>query len=255
MAIKLIQGDCLVAIGRLPSQSVDLVLTDPPYGTTSCAWDSVIPLPEMWTAIRRVLKPKATTLLFCSQPFTTVLGASNLEELKYSWFWNKSRVTGHMNAKIMPMKNIEEILVFGVGRGIYNPQELIVLNKRIKNSKSDLNRIARTNTTSVLSGGLSDIEYEQTHTNYPRQLLIIPSVPKPVHPTQKPVPLLRYLVKTYTNEKDTVLDFTMGSGSTGVACIQSNRSFIGIELDKKYYSIARDRIRKTFNQKKRVYDD
>ena len=207
-----------------------MILTDPPYGTTACKWDSVIPLESMWTQLKRVIKPDGATIMTAAQPFTSMLGASNIEELKYSWIWEKSAATGHLNAKRMPMKNAEDVLVFYRKQPTYNPQGLANCNKIVKRGGN---------------GGCygdSGKENRQTKTNYPRTIQRFRSEGKTVHPTQKPVALMEYLIKTYTNEGDTVLDFTMGSGTTGVAAKNTGRKFIGIELDPAYYGIAINRI-------------
>ena len=241
--IKLINGDCLEEMTGIESGSIDLVLTDPPYGTTACKWDSIIPLAPMWEHLKRVTKKHGAIVLTGSQPFTSALGASQIKMLKYCWYWRKSRATGHLNAKRMPMKDIEDVLVFYSATPNYNPQGIIPLGKIQKNSASDMSRGVTSEATSVVTGGISLKEYTQDFTNYPRQLIEFESEGKTVHPTQKPVALMEYLIKTYTNEGDTVLDFTMGSGTTGVACKNLNRNFIGIELDTEYFKIAEKRIK------------
>ena len=238
--MNLLHGDCLEVLKTIPDKSIDLVLTDPPYGTTACKWDTIIPFEQMWSELYRVSKKDSTVLMFCAQPFTCSLGFSNIKNLKYSWVWKKSRPTGHLNAKRKPLTGFEDILVFHQGGGRYFPQTESMEPKTIKNSASDLLR-NKDNVTSTVSGGLNP-EYVQTQTNYPRGILEFKSEGKPVHPTQKPVELLEYLIKTYTLEGETVLDFTMGSGSTGVAAKNLNRKFIGIEQDEKYYEIAKNRI-------------
>lgn len=229
-SIWLMKGDCLGRMKEIPDGSVDMVLADPPYGTTACKWDSVIPLEEMWKQLKRVIKSNGAIVLTASQPFTSVLGYSNIDMLKYSWVWRKSAATGHLNAKRMPMKNHEDILVFYSKPPKYNPQGV-----------KDFGKIVRRggNGACYRSSGTSNI---QEKTGYPRSVLDFQSVGKTAHPTQKPVALMEYLVKTYTNEGETVLDFTMGSGTTGLACMNTNRKFIGIELDEKYFEIAKDRI-------------
>jgi len=242
MCHVLIQGDCLEEMAKLEAGSVDMVLTDPPYGTTACKWDSIIPLEPMWGQLKRIIKPNGAIVMTASQPFTSILGASNVGGLKYSWQWVKSRATGHLNAKKMPMKNLEDVLVFYAKQPTYNPQGVIDCDITQHNSLSDSMRGKSTDATSVVTGGIDLKPYKQKLTNYPRQLIEIPSEGKTVHPTQKPVALMEYLIKTYTNEGDTVLDFTMGSGTTGVACNNLNRNFIGIERDPEYFKVAKDRI-------------
>jgi site-specific DNA-methyltransferase (adenine-specific) len=240
----LINGDCLEAMKDIPDGSVDLILTDPPYGTTACKWDSIIPLEPMWEQLNRIIKPNGAIVMTASQPFTTTLIASNMKMFKYCWVWEKTRPTGHVHAKNKPLKSHEDIVVFSKGVTIhkgqsknrmnYNPQGLIDCDVTIKQSTaSDVVMGMRSGRNST---------FKQTKTGYPKSVLKFPSISKNVHPTQKPVPLMEYLIKTYTNEGETVLDFTMGSGTTGVACKNLDREFIGIELDKEYYDIAVSRI-------------
>lgn len=231
--VKLMFGDCLERMKEIPDGSVDMILTDPPYGTTACKWDSIIPLEPMWEQLKRVIKPNGAIVMTASQPFTSVLVSSNLEMYKYCWVWEKSRFANQMLAKIQPLKIHEDIIVFSEGRAPYNPQGLIECNKMTKQGKT---------ITSNNGGGIRDTEYKQTHTNYPRTIQKFKSEGKTVHSTQKPVALMDYLIKTYTNEGETVLDFTMGSGTTGVACVNTGRKFIGVELDPTYYGIACDRV-------------
>src|SRR5690625_1764346 len=238
----LMKGDCLERMKEIPDGSVDMVLTDPPYGTTACKWDSVIPLEPMWEQLKRVIKPNGAIVMTASQPFSTALGASNLKMLKYQWYWRKTRATGHLNAKKMPMKDIEDVLVFYRKHPVYNPQGVIEVDVMQHNSKSHSLRGKETDATSVVTGGIEFKPYKQTLTNYPRQVLDFASEGKTVHPTQKPVALMEYLIRTYTNEGETVLDFTMGSGTTGVACVNTKRNFIGIELDQGYFDITKQRI-------------
>ena len=231
--IDLKHGDCLELMKDIPSGSVDMVLTDPPYGTTACKWDSVIPFEPMWEQLKRITKPNGAIVLFGSEPFSSALRMSNIKQYKYDWVWEKSRFANQMLAKIQPLKIHELLHVFSSGKVQYNPQGLIEVNKVIKQGKK---------VTDNLGGGVRKSEYMQTHTNYPRSILRFKSESNTVHSTQKPVPLLEYLIKTYTQENEVVLDFTMGSGSTGVACVNTNRNFIGIERDDEYFEIATKRI-------------
>ena len=231
--IDLRQGDCLEAMKSIPDGSIDLVLTDPPYGTTSCKWDSIIPLEQMWEQLKRIIKPNGAIVMTASQPFTTVLAHSNLKYFRYEWIWLKSNSTGFQLAKKMPLKKHENILVFYNKLPTYNPQGLRLYGKR--------NRRGSVGNGGHLANECND--YIQEFTNYPTQTIKFDYDKDKIHPTQKPVALMEYLVKTYTNEGDTVLDFTMGSGSTGVACVNTNRNFIGIELDEKYFEIAKKRIK------------
>jgi site-specific DNA-methyltransferase (adenine-specific) len=239
--INLILGDCIDKMKEIPDGVVDMILCDLPYGTTSCKWDTVIPFDPLWTQYKRVIKKNGAIVLTASQPFTSALGSSNLEMLRYSWVWLKSRATGHLNAKKMPMKSFEDILVFYSSIPTYNPQNLMYSPRKVMNSKSHSLR-CKENKTSTVSGGIKYCEYIQEYTNYPRQHIEIPSEGSTQHPTQKPVALMEYLIKTYTNEGELVLDNCMGVGTTGVACKNTNRSFIGIEKDDRYFNIACNRI-------------
>lgn len=236
------QGDCLELLKTIPDNFVDLVLADPPYGTTACKWDSIIPLEPMWEQLKRVTKKNAAIVMTASQPFTSLLGASNLRMLKYSWCWDKLHATGHLNAKKRPRKGYEDILVFYQKQPTYNPQGLVYAPKKMYNSRSHCARGA-TNVTSTVSGGMNPEPYIQQYTNYPDGFIHIKSANgNSAHPTQKPVALMEYLIKTYTVENQVVVDFTMGSGTTGVACGNLNRKFIGFERDEKYFEMAKSRI-------------
>jgi len=228
--IDLRHGDCLERMSEIPDGSVDMVLTDPPYGTTQCKWDSVIPFEPMWEQLKRVTKKNGAIVMTASQPFTSALGASSLPMLRYSWVWNKSSATGHLNAKRMPMSDFEDVLVFYKRQPTYNPQGLVPYG-----------RVTRRGGNGGCYGDSGKSNLQQW-TSYPRRVLKFGSEGQTVHPTQKPVALMEYLIRTYTNEGETVLDFTMGSGTTGVACANTGRSFIGIELDEGYFNIARKRI-------------
>lgn len=239
--ITLFHGDCLVEMSKIPDGSVDMILADLPYGTTACKWDNVIPFEPLWEHYWRVLKPNGAVVLFGSQPFTSVLGISQIKHLQYAWVWDKTHATGHLNAKKRPMKRCEDILVFYRQQPKYNAQGLVYAPKKMTNSDSDCQR-GKGNETSTVSGGLKK-EYVQECMGWPRNLITFRSANgNKEHPTQKPVALLEYLIKTYTIEGETVLDNTMGSGSTGVACVNTGRSFIGIEMDAKYFEIAKQRI-------------
>jgi len=226
-------GDCLERMKEIPDGSVDMVLTDPPYGTTACNWDSVIPLEPMWHQLKRVIKPNGAIALTASQPFTSALVMSNPCMFAYEWVWVKSKITGVLNAKKMPVRKHEQILVFcdKKATGTYNPQGLLPKGTETRQGGNSDNY-----------GKRSTEPYTQEYTNWPRDVLEINSEGKTIHPTQKPVNLMEYLIKTYSNEGETVIDFTMGSGTTGVACKNLGRKFIGIELDEKYFDIAKQRI-------------
>jgi len=254
MDINLMHGDCLELMKEIPDNSVDLILTDPPYGTTACKWDSVIPFKSMWEQLNRVIKDNGAICLFGSEPFSTELRHSNLKMFKYDWIWHKSRALGFTNAKNKPMNKHEIISVFSNGtcangsinKMIYNPQGLIPYGKEvsgIKDCKSD-----RKEGGHKFARKSHKEKYVQQYTNYPTQIIEFANEGRTIHPTQKPVELLEYLIKTYTTENETVLDFTMGSGSTGVACVNTNRNFIGIELDDTYFKIAKKRVEDAKNK-------
>ena len=229
--VWLMQGDCLERMKEIPSGSVDMVLTDPPYGTTACKWDSVIPLEPMWNELKRIIKPNGAIVLFGSQPFTSMLVNSNLKMYRHQWVWNKNNSAGFATAKIRPFAICEDVLVFGINKVNYYPiMTKGKLRKKGGYSGSDNYGLTPTITTND--------EY------YPKNLLDFSNASQvgKVHPTQKPVALMEYLIKTYTNEDEVVLDFTAGSFSTGVACVNLNRKFVGIELDKDYFNIGINRI-------------
>ena len=231
-------GDCLERMKEIPEGGVDLVLTDPPYGTTACKWDSVIPLEPMWEQLKLVTKKNGAIVMTASQPFTSSLVMSNPDMFKYDWVWRKPKGTGHLNAKKMPMKDKEDVVVFYSSPCTYNPQ--FSPGTPYKNKAGDPKK-----STSMTDsyGKYTNFRNDNKGRRYPKQVLEFPVVERgTVHPTQKPIALMEYLIKTYTNEYDTVLDFTMGSGTTGVACRNLNRKFIGIELDEGYFNIAKDRI-------------
>ena len=235
--IKLINGDCLLEMQEIPSKSIDMVLADPPYGTTACKWDSVLPLEFMWHELKRVTKDNGAIVMTASQPFTTNLIASNMKMFKYCWVWKKTKKTGFPNANRQPLRNVEDVVVWYGRQATYNPQGVTTINKKRTRRKPKKDTVTAGENDGSLCG-----EYTQEFTGYPSQVLDIPSEGKTVHPTQKPVSLMEYLIKTYTNEGETVLDFTMGSGTTGVAAKRLNRNFVGIELDHHYFNIAKERI-------------
>lgn len=236
--MKLLNGDCLDIMQEIPGGSVDLILCDPPYGTTDCKWDNVLPLDKLWAEYKRVLKPNGAAVLFAAQPFTTRLISSNRKAFRYCWYWVKNQPTGFTYARYQPMRKVEDICVFYEKMPTYNPQGLLaVKNPKIRQKPS-------ADRESIYKRGTLAKPYTTRFTNWPKNVLQF-STERGLHPTQKPVPLLEYLVKTYTNEGDTVLDSCMGSGSTGVACKRTGRRFIGIEQDPKYYEIARKRIEET----------
>jgi site-specific DNA-methyltransferase (adenine-specific) len=267
MELILYWGDCLVEMKNIAEDSIDLILCDLPYGTTDRSgvdkkgnnrildWDTVIPLDELWQQYRRVLKPTGTVVLTADQPFTSQLVISNLGWFKYEWIWKKKKTTGFLHANARPMKETEDILIFSpLGASgcskkanknmTYNPQGLIEKNIKKKNSVNRLGKfLHQPEHMGKNNKLLHETEYEQKYTNYPSEIIEFGLDKGSVHPTQKPVALMEYLIKTYSNEGETILDNCMGSGTTGVACIITNRKFIGIEMDENYYKIAEDRIK------------
>ena len=231
---QIICGDCLDVMRGWPDNCVDLVLCDPPYGTTACKWDIIIPLEPMWERLKRLIKPNGAIVMTASQPFTTTLIASNMKMFKYCWVWEKSRVTGVLNAKRQPLRCVEDVVVFYSKQSTYNPQGVVGCDRETSTGNTG-------NGNSDNYGSVAVGKYKQTQTGYPRQVIRFGSVGKTVHPTQKPVALMEYLIKTYTNEGETVLDFTCGSGTTGVACVRTGRHYIMIEREPEYVEIARRR--------------
>lgn len=237
MSIELHWADCFDVFSSIKDQSIDLVLCDPPYGTTACKWDSVLPLDLMWKELKRVIKPNGAIVMTGIQPFTTTLISSNLDWFKYTWVWDKGRGTGFQISKIKPMNQHEDIIVFGKGKVTYIPQMRPRDKPRVSKNKGTTRQM-------LVSNGNEYQAIEALTEKFPVTIIKFPNnnQAKKLHPTQKPVELLEYLIKTYSLEGETVLDFTMGSGSTGVACKNTNRSFIGIEKEKEYFDIAKQRI-------------
>ena len=235
MTVELICGDCLSDNG-MPSLSgpFDMIFADLPYGSTQCKWDTVIPFEPLWEQYKRLIKPKGAVVLFGSQPFTSTLVMSNIEWFKYEWIWDKGRPSGCATAKRMPMKRHENISVFYEGQCLYSP--IMVKKEKPQRGKN----VTKPGRSQPALGG----DYRTYTHSYPISIIyeMKPGPHSYVHPTQKPVELLEYLIRTYTNEGETVLDNTMGSGSTGVACVNTGRSFVGIELLEEYYKIAEQRI-------------
>ena len=271
-------GECLEVMDNIADESIDLILCDLPYGTTDRSgqnksggslarktgtrllkWDTVIPLDLLWKQYKRIIKPKGAVILTADQPFTSQLIMSNIEWFKYEWIWKKKKTTGFLLANHRPMKQTEDIVVFSSAGAsgashksgnsmTYNPQGLIEKRVIKKNNPKRLGKFLH-NPEHMGKGNklLHESEYEQKYTNYPSEILEIGLDRNVSHPTQKPVALMEYLIKTYSNENETVLDNTMGSGTTGVACVNTNRKFIGIEFDEKYFKIAENRINKAEN--------
>ena len=227
-------GDCLERMKEIPDGSIDMILTDPPYGTTACKWDSIIPLDLMWLQLKRIIKPNGAIVMTASQPFTTILISSNMKMFKYEWVWQKTRFTGFLQAKYMPMKSHENILIFCYsGKPTYNPQR--TTGHAPTNSAKGYGH-------APTFGKSKERDYKGGDTTRNPVTVQKFKNERGHHPTQKPVALMEYLIKTYTNENETVLDFTMGSGTTGVAAKNLKRKFIGIENDLNYFGTACVRI-------------
>ena len=237
--IDLRQGDCLELMKDIPDGSVDAIITDPPYGTTACKWDSVIPFEPMWEQLNRIIKPNGAIVLFGSEPFSSALRMSNIKNYKYDWVWDKNKGSNYATAKKMPLKTHEIISVFQQKIN-YFPQ---MRKGKMRNKKS------YSKGGGVYGNLKTDNKDNYNDDYFPTSILKFSNASQKgkVHPTQKPVDLLEYLIKTYTNDGETVLDFTMGSGSTGVAAKNLNRNFIGIELDEEYFEIAKKRIEEANN--------
>jgi len=247
---QIINGNCLDVMKELPNNSIDFILTDLPYGISKSKWDNTIPFKPMWEQLKRIRKDNTAIALFGNEPFSSYLRLSNLDEYKYEWYWEKNKYPNFMQSKVMPLKIIENILIFSNGKLFnhktaknnmnYYPQNLQIYNKERNKFRGNTNEMLYQRSGQT---GTFIAKYK----NYPKTLLKYNNENKSQHPTQKPVALLEYLIKTYTLENETVLDFTMGSGSTGVACVNTNRNFIGIELDKEYFKIAEKRINEANN--------
>ena len=244
--IKLYNGDCLELMQDIPDHSITLILCDLPYGTTACKWDTIIPFDALWKQYNRIIKDNGTIALFGAEPFSSALRMSNIEMYRYDWIWLKNTKANFAQAPYMPIKNTENISIFSkatiaqnsVNKMIYNPQGVQQCNVLVKGVKASDFRPNRATQGPFMQKG----------TNYPKQLLEFSKDSENYHPTQKPVALLEYLINTYTNdETDIVLDNCMGSGSTGVACKNLDRNFIGIELTEEYFNIAKERIANTYN--------
>lgn len=234
----LFQGDCLELMNQLPDVSVELILCDLPYGTTQNKWDTVIPLDRLWAEYKRICR--GAIVLTAQTPFDKVLGASNLPMLKYEWIWEKTHPTGHLNAKRAPMKAHENVLVFYTSQPTYNPIKTTGHKRKTSTKRKD-------ESPSYGRQDFEPIRYDSTE-RYPRSVIVFPKDTQrsSLHPTQKLVALMEYLIRTYTNAGDLVLDNCMGSGTTGVACANTGRRFIGMELDNDYYDIACKRIEEAY---------
>ena len=239
--MKLYKGDCLEVMKEIEAGSIDAIITDPPYGTTACKWDSVIDFELMWEQLNRIIKPNGAIVLFGAEPFSSSLRMSNVRNYKYDWVWEKTQATGHLNAKRQPLRSNELISVFYKKQCTYNPQK----TQDHKPMNSGVRKLSVQNKTEVYGRATKELPFGGNTDRCPRTNIVFKSDKQKnyAHPTQKPFALMEYLIKTYTNEGETVLDFTMGSGSTGVACVNTKRNFIGIEMDDKYFEIAEDRIK------------
>ena len=237
--VDLMLGDCLEMMAEIEDGSVDMVLTDPPYGTTACKWDAVIPFEPMWAGVKRVLKKNGAAVFTASQPFTSALVMSNPSMFKHEWVWKKNAGSNFGAVKFQPMKEHESVLVFGAGKICYLPQ----MQERAESGKERVKTVVNYATkTEVYADSLhGSVSSNRPELRYPSSVQPF-NRERGLHPTQKPVALMEYLIKTYTNEGEVVLDFTMGSGTTGVACMNTGRRFIGIERDEGYFDIAEKRI-------------
>lgn len=260
--INLINGDCLDVMQDLIDEGVkvDMVLTDLPYGTTNCKWDNIIPFDEMWEQVYRLIKPNAPIVLFCDEPFSSRLRLSNLKDWKYDWVWIKEGPSNIFNAKYRPLKYHENVAVFYKEQPKYYPNRIMIprISRRVEEAQKT-GWVGRSKSSEVSgkskNGFISDASTYDKDWKNPSQHIYYSRVrghERTPHPTQKPVKLLKHFIEAYTDEGDTVLDFTMGTGSTGVACQELNRSFIGIELDETYYNIAKQRINEANEQKRLI---
>lgn len=242
MKYEIKQGDCLDLMKDIPNKSIDMILCDLPYGTTACKWDTIIPFESLWEQYERIIKNNGAIVLFSKQPFTTLLIQSNLKHFKYCLIWQKDNHDNPLMAKKRFLNITEDICIFYKKQCKYNPQGIVRVDKITKQGRGE----------SLSQKNTRQSEYVQQYTNYPRNILKFKRDLPNVHPTQKPVALLEYLIKTYTNENDIVLDNCMGSGSTGVACINTDRNFIGFELDEKYFEIAKNRLKENYKKPKQM---
>ena len=243
---SLYKGDCIEIMKDIADKSIDLILCDLPYGTTQAKWDVLIPYEDLWKAYERIIKDNGAIVLFSQPPFNMILGCSNLKLFRYEWIWEKTKATGHLNANRMPMKAHENILVFYKKLPVYNPQ--------MRLSDHRFGEIAKSGHGSPLYGKQRQTQYVFSGKFYPIDIIIFSKDDeKQVHPTQKPLDLLKYMIKTYTNPGQLVLDNCMGSGNTGVACAYTGRNFIGIEKDEEFFKIASDRVTEAY--KNRIPDE
>ena len=243
---KLYLGDCLEIMKTIPNKSIDCIICDLPYGVTWQKWDNIISFDEIWKHYNRIIRDNGAIVLFASQPFCSELIHSNINMFRHEWIWHKDKSGNFMNCKFEPMKVHEHIIVFGKQKGTYNP---IMELREEKNKRKNKPRV---NTSNILSTKVFETKESKGNSDYkyPTSIKFFNSVRRGFHPTQKPIELLEYLVRTYTNEGELILDFTMGSGSTGVACLNTDRKFIGIELDENYFDTAINRIFENYSNNK-----
>ena len=250
--IELLQGDCLELMKNIKDKSIDMILCDLPYGTTSCKWDSIIPFEPLWEHYKRIIKDNGAIVLFAQQPFTTLLISSNINEFRHNIVWHKDKCANFLHAKNQPRKTTEDIIVFSKeGSGfVHNSKNKCTYNPQMisRKPRKQMKETKRSENIIEIGGGSCSFKQGEdfiADKSYPENIVYFKTEHKNrLHPTQKPVDLLEYLIKTYTNENEIVLDNCMGSGSTGVACINIDRNFIGMEKDEKYFEIAKDRIEK-----------
>ena len=241
--ITLFQGDCIELMNNICEESIDLILCDLPYGKTNCTWDIIIPFESLWKQYNRIIKPNGVIALFGIEPFSSLLRVSNIKDYKYDWIWKKPKGTGFLNAQKQPLRDVEIISIFYKNQCTYNPQLAKGTPYKGKSGKTvKINNKGDTTYGKFFNG--QGYRNDNDGFRYPKQVIEFGVVERnTLHPTQKPVELLEYLIKTYTNEEETVLDNCMGSGSTGVACVNTNRKFIGIELNEEYFNTAKQRIK------------
>lgn len=237
---KIYNEDCLEGMKKIEDKSIDMILCDLPYGTTKCRWDNIIPLDKLWEEYKRIIKDEGTIVLTGSQIFTTLVIEKNKEMFRYEWIWVKNNCTGFLQAKYRPLKNHENIMVFSKKQGKYNPQGVVKVQRYHKAKQHRGGRIIQGD---AYEKQVLQKDYVQEYSNYPKSVIHFDREVNTIHPTQKPLALFEYLIKTYTDEGDIVLDNCIGSGTTAVACIRTNRNYIGFELDNEYYSKALERIK------------
>ena len=252
--VQFLYGDCLERMKEIPDRSIDCIITDPPYGTVACAWDSVISFEPMWAELKRIIKQDGAIVLFGSQPFTSKLICSNLDMFKYCMVWEKSRAGNFIHSKFQPLKAHEDIIVFSMYASTYTKNNKNMKYNPIKSKGKPYDKGENKNKQfGWLAGGNREFTLKnETGDRFPRSVVYFKTADsegKPLHQTQKPIALMEYLIKTYSNEGDTILDFTFGSCTTGIACLNTNRNFIGIEKDEHYYKIGTDRLFQALKEK------